>query len=388
MSTVIDLSVPDTVRSLGGPPQVLPTGERPNETVYARPTPEATRVGKWPNAPWIRESHPDHYFDIFTDDFYAETRRFITSQTPIGSIGSCFATRIAHQLQLWGYNYVIEEDDLPSTVPLSRLASTTFRMAPARCGTLFDTPGMRQVVERAFGLWEPPHVIARTKDGRVVDPFRTIVQDFRTVEEYEADRASHTAALQRALLKCDVMILTLGLTEAWEYVPTGDFVSLPQLALAPNLFRRRRLSVAENLAELERLFSVYRAHKPTIRFIVSVSPVPLNKSFSRDHIVVANAYSKATLRVVAEEFVGRHPEVAFYFPAYEAVIHGTREPWEEDKRHVSAAAVARVMTLFQKVFLVDQKPLPLAPHDDKPRRPLRARANRLLRSLRRHMVKP
>jgi GSCFA family protein len=360
---VIDLSIPDVVQRLETPEAaVLAPDERPNETVYARLTPESTRVGKWPNAPWIRETQPDHYFEIFTDDFFSTTHRFVTSETPIGSIGSCFATRIAHQLQLWGYNYVLEEDDLPPGTPLAELASTTYRTAPARCGTLFDTPGMRQVVERAFGLWSPPRVIARTRDGRIVDPFRTVTQSFRTAEEYEADRERHTDALRRALLKCEVMILTLGLTEAWQFTPTGDFVSLPQLARAPGLFRRRRLSVDENLAELERLLTVYRRHRPDIRLIVSVSPVPLNKTFSRDHIVVANCFSKAVLRVVAEEFVARHPGVAYYFPAYEAVTYGTRQAWEDDMRHVSPAAVARVMRLFQKVFLADQAPLPLAPH--------------------------
>ena len=360
---VLDLSLPDVVRSLERPGAVaVAPGERSNETVYARLTPESTRVGKWPNSPWIRRRQPDHYFDIFEDDFFSTTHRFIAPTTPIGSMGSCFATRIAHQLQLWGYYYVLEEDDLPPEIPVAQLASTTYRMAPARCGTLFDTPGMRQVVERAFGSWSPPRVISRAPDGRILDPFRTINQAFRTTEEYEEDRDRHTAALRRALLKCDVMILTLGLAEAWQFTPTGDYVSIPQLAQAPALFQRRRISVEQNLAELERLFAVYRAHKADIRFIVSVSPVPLNKTFARDHIVVANCHSKSVLRVAAEEFVTRHPGTVYYFPAYEAVLHGTQAAWEDDMRHVSPAAVARVMRLFQRIFLIDQAPLPLAAH--------------------------
>ncbi len=360
---VIDLSLSDAVRAFDDPgAEVVGPGEWPNESVYTRPTPERTRVAKWPNSPNIRERQPDHYFDLLTDEFFSTPHRFITPQTPIGSIGSCFATRIAHQLQLWRYNYVIEEDDLPPGIPLAELASTTYRMAPARCGTLFDAPSMRQVVERGLGLWSPPRVISRAPDGRIVDPFRTVNQDFRTLDDYTVDRERHTEALRRALLRCDVLILTLGLTEAWQFVPTGDFVSVPQLAQAPRLFRRRRLSLEENVAELERVLAAYRTVKPDIRLIVSVSPVPLNKTFSSDHIVVANCYSKSVLRVAAEEFVSRHAGVAQYFPAYEAVMYGTREPWEEDRRHVSPAAVGRVMRLFQKMFLVEQAPLALAEH--------------------------
>lgn len=359
---VVELDRPETWRHWADRDADVPgAGELPNVTVYARPTPERTRVMRWPNSPALRETEPDHYFDIFTDDFFSATHRWITRETAIGSIGSCFATRIAHQLQMWGYNYVLEEDDLPADVPLERLPSTTYRAGPARCGTLFDTPSMRQVVERAFGLWSPPKVITRS-GARIVDPFRTVNQPFQTVADYEADYEAHTHALRRALLRCEVFVLTLGLTEAWQFAPTGDYVSVPQLTRAPQLFRRRRLSVDENLAELERIFDVYRAHRPDVRFIVSVSPVPLNKTFTAEHVVVASSLSKAVLRVAAEEFVARHPGAAYYFPSYEAVLYGTRQPWEADMRHVSGEAVGRVMRLFQKMFLVDQAPLPLIPH--------------------------
>ena len=55
----------------------------------------------------------------------------------------------------------------------------------------------------------------------------------------------------------------------------------------------------------------------------------------------------------------------FYLPSYEVVTYGTREPWEKDMRHVSAAAVARVMNLFRTMFLTDQTtPLPLLMHEE------------------------
>jgi hypothetical protein len=158
---------------------------------------------------------------------------------------------------------------------------------------------------------------------------------------------------------------------------------VPQLASAPALFRRRRLSLEENLAELERLLSVYWAHKPDLQVIVSVSPVPLNKTFTTDHVVVANSLSKAVLRVAAEELVARHPGVVHYLPSYEAVLYGTREPWEEDMRHVSPAAVARVMRLFQKMFLVEQGPLPAVAHEAAFRAPRLPLARRIVRRARR-----
>ncbi len=325
-----------------------------NATCYLRSTPEQTRVVQWPNNQSAKVNAPEHYFDIYEDDFYRQTHRFVDKSTPIGSAGSCFALRIAHQLQAWGYNYVIEEDDLPPDFPLDNLSQSSYRMAPARVGTLFNVPSMRQMVERAFGCWEPEKIIAR--DGsRILDPFRDVRPLYSDEEGYERDYQAHTEALKRALLKCEVFVLTLGLIEAWQFAHSGDYTSIAPWKIEPALLRRKELTVAENVEELERLFDVYRRHRPDLKLIISVSPVPLNKTFSQtDHVVVANSRSKAVLRVAAEEFGNNHPDSVFYFPSFETVMYGCRAPWESDMRHVSGDAVGRVMRLFQKMFVVDQ----------------------------------
>jgi hypothetical protein len=331
-----------------------------NRSCYARTTAETQRTVAWPNNQRTRVSDPDFYFDIFEDLPYRETFRFIERTTPIGSAGSCFALRIAHQLQAWGYNYVIEEDDLPPDVPLDRLSTTAYRMAPARWGTLFNAPSMRQMVERAFGLWQPEPIVVQ-QGSRFIDPFRSIRALYADVDGYLVDYERHNQALRRALMSCEVFILTLGLTEAWRFAHSGDFTSIAPAHIDPALVRPHELTVAENVSELERLYEVYARHRPGIKLVISVSPVPLNKTFSqRSHVVAANALSKATLRVAAEEFCRNHPRDVFYFPSYEVVTSGTRNAWEADMRHVSAEAVSRVMTLFRTMFLADQSSL-LAP---------------------------
>ncbi len=326
-----------------------------NQSCYRRDKPEQTRVISWPNNPKIRQSRRSHYFDIFEDLPYRETFDLIDQSTPIGSAGSCFALRIAHQLQAWNYNYVIEEDDLPDDFPLSNLANSNFRTAPARVGTLFNTPSMRQMVERAFGEWEPDPLLYES-NGKLKDPFRSIAPLYQDEDGFLNDYAEHSAALRRALTKCKVFVLTLGLTEAWKFAHSQDFTSVAPHLVHPTLLRRHELTVAENVAELERLLEVYQRHCPDIKLIISVSPVPLNKTFSTtQHVVTANSLSKATLRVAAEEFCRNHPDQAFYFPSYEVVTCGTANPWEEDMRHVSADAVERVMMLFRRMFFVDKK---------------------------------
>jgi hypothetical protein len=111
--------------------------------------------------------------------------------------------------------------------------------------------------------------------------------------------------------------------------------------------------VEENLNELQRMLDILRHHNPEVELIVSVSPVPLHATFRghEQHVIAANAHSKATLRVVAEEFCARNPGV-HYFPSYEVVTQCAANPWEPDQRHVRREAVEQVMALFERMFVV------------------------------------
>ncbi len=53
-----------------------------------------------------------------------------------------------------------------------------------------------------------------------------------------------------------------------------------------------------------------------------------------------------------QEFANANDNVS-YFPAYEAVVYGSRQPFRDDGRHVSNEAIDRVMNLFKETFCVD-----------------------------------
>ena len=71
-------------------------------------------------------------------------------------------------------------------------------------------------------------------------------------------------------------------------------------------------------------------------------------------MVTSSCLSKSILRVAANEFALNHPKDVFYFPSYETVLYGCKDPWESDQRHVSPSAVERVMELFAEMFLEDK----------------------------------
>ncbi|MEK9753240.1 MAG: GSCFA domain-containing protein [Rhodospirillaceae bacterium] len=293
----------------------------------------------WPNPK--HEKHPSSLFDELP---YTQAVPLIDKSTPIGSAGSCFASEIAWYLQDNGYNYVVEEfDQRDAPKPES----------PARWGIIFNTPSFTQLAEKAFGLRSMPNLAEYHFVGQYwQDPFRENVA-YPSIEALEADRQNHVDACRHAFTKCKVFIITLGLNECWEYIPDGTVASRnPKTSLHFALFRHRVLSVQDNVQHLQRFLDVLRANNPDIKLIVTVSPVPFMATGlgAEKHVVVANAHSKAVLRVAAEEFVGAN-EGVHYFPSYEMVSHCIERPWEDDQRHVHRRAVARIMQLFEEMFV-------------------------------------
>ncbi len=322
-----------------------------NEFCYLRKDPSKTRVIQWPNNQYTKVKNPEHYFNIYEDVFYRERFPIINKSTPVGSAGSCFARAIAHQLQMSGFNYVVEEDDLPRDFKLEKLTNSPFRVSPARVGNLFNTPSMRQMVERGFGYWQPEYILAEN-NGQLFDPFRTSNALYKDYKGFIEDYNTHNKALSNALMKCDVFILTLGLTEAWYFAHSERYTSVSPHKIEPSLLRQKNLTLEENIQELEQLYSIYKKHKPNIKFIISVSPIPLNKTFSKkNHVVSATCLSKSILRVAANEFAQNHPQDVFYLPSYETIMYGCENPWESNKRHVNPEAVKRVMQLFAHMFV-------------------------------------
>jgi hypothetical protein len=275
---------------------------------------------------------------------YAQVHQFVTRTTPIGSAGSCFATEIRSILIKEGFNYVTTEPN---------------DFTCAAWGALYNVPSMRQLVEKAFGLTQTPHLVAVKQHMKseyaagfdIVDPFRQNVQ-FKSLDEYEANYQRHLDAARDALLKCEVFILTLGMNELWYLKSDGSILTRMLWDLSPALLDRRVLTVQENLDELNRMLEVWRHHNPAIKLIVTVSPVPLHATFQGDHthVIAATCHAKSTLRVAAEEFVRRNKDV-FYFPAYETVMYCTEKPFLADNRHVTPEAVAKVTKLFKLMFV-------------------------------------
>ncbi len=286
-----------------------------------------------------------------------ENLSLIDKDTPIGSAGSCFAVEIAQNLLHRGFNYVWKEAPRDPATGLPALADAEPRLEDvqfsANYGILFNAPSFCQIAEKAFGEREMPRVLVQDRKPPhfFMDPFRENV-NFTSIADYEADYDNHVAACRDVFMTCEVFVVTLGLNECWAMTYDGSVLSRNPRGYMSGFLKHRRLSVSENVESIQRFFDVIRAHNPKMKLIVSVSPIPFMATALAEtqHVIAANGHSKAVLRVAAQELAERNEDI-HYFPSYEMVTMCCKDPWDADQRHVSRAAVGRVMDLFDAMLV-------------------------------------
>jgi|SRR5665213_1678564 len=106
------------------------------------------------------------------------------------------------------------------------------------------------------------------------------------------------------------------------------FARVPQpSAFDPSRHEFHNYRYGEIRDGLEETIELIRSVNPAIRFVLTVSPVPLIATASGQHVLVATVQSKSTLRAVAGDLAADRSEID-YFPSYEIVssfpFRGTR----------------------------------------------------------------
>lgn len=155
---------------------------------------------------------------------------------------------------------------------------------------------------------------------------------------------------------CRVVFITLGLVEVWfdqkaqVYLNTTPTQEMQKLH--PGRYVFKVSNYVENMQNMENLHALMSRHgHPELQMVVTTSPVPLNATFTDQDVVVANTYSKAILRVVAQDFAAAHDNVQ-YFPSYEMVMNSQRDmAWEDDLRHVQGSMAQHIMNVFMQHYV-------------------------------------
>lgn len=280
----------------------------------------------------------------------------IGARTKVAAAGSCFAQHIGRYLKAAGCAALVTEQAHPVLTEAAAQA-LNYGVYTARTGNIYTARQLRQLIERAYGRFQPTEDIWDEGGGVWLDPFRPVIQPggFTSRREYDIDRERHFAAVREAFETLDVFIFTLGLTEAWRARADGAvFPVCPGVSggrFSPAAHEFVNFGVEEVVEDLHAFLRALRAVNPGAKVILTVSPVPLVATAEPQHVLASSVYSKSVLRVAAEITVRAHSDVA-YFPSYEIVASGyAGDYFAADRRSVTEAGVAHVMRVFAKNYL-------------------------------------
>jgi len=291
----------------------------------------------------------------------------------VATFGSCFAQHIGRALRARGFNWFITER-APAGLSPAHQTLFNYDLFSARTGNIYTVSLLNQWIDWAVGDKAPPEEYW-VSNGRFIDPFRPRVEPdgFESLEELLACRKHTIACFRQAIVDSHVFVFTLGLTESWfnaaggyEYPmcpgTAGGTFDPKQHVFMNQDFDFIRGNLNHAIAKMRRLNS-------RLRFLLTVSPVPLTATNSGRHVLVATMESKSVLRAVAAKVTtGR--QAIDYFPSYEIItspVFGGRF-FEPNLRSIAPAGVSFVMDSFfaaqeEKYGAVKPVSIPRAPRD-------------------------
>lgn len=285
------------------------------------------------------------------------------SKAKIFTIGSCFAEEIRKALT----------QSSMTCLPMYR--NISFDPKSAKVDTLperehmnyYNSFSILQELERAEkswrqepdDLWELPNVTI--KDSKIVrqkgsvayqDPYRRLV--FANTREALWDIIEQiNTVMSEGIRSADVVFITLGMTETFFQKKTGKAVNQFPLyggGVGKEETFFRNSSFEDNLENLRRSIAILQRLNPRAKTVITVSPVPLNRTFTAQDIFVANMHSKSTLRAAVGEVVSETDQ-ATYFPAYEVVMAAGISGFKDDMLHVQPKLAEQIVRAFIEAHL-------------------------------------
>lgn len=278
--------------------------------------------------------------------------KFTISRTDrIATIGSCFAQHIARRLKAAGAHF-LDMEPPPHGLPRAEAARFGFGLFSARYGNVYSPKQLRQLARDSRWRRVDRSAIWRRGD-RYFDALRPGVEPdgLPNAKTVALHRYDHLHRVGRLFRQCDVIVITLGLTEYWADRRTGRaFATCPGVVAGtfdPARHVMRNATYREARADLAAAIRTMRRRNRSLRVILTVSPVPLTATATGAHVLAANTYSKSTLRAVAGDIANGDP-LTDYFPSYEmaAMRPDGRTMFEPDLRQVSARGIDLIMARF------------------------------------------
>lgn len=310
----------------------------------------------------VPTDHPNKKWEVLynTGALTLRANRIFRRDMGFMTIGSCFAEEIRKALTARGVRCHPEYRRI--AIDPERMKIDTL---PAREHmNYYNTFSIRQELERAAGLWTqsasdlwlvPKRDI---QNGQFVAGERTLCQDpyrrltfGRTPEDLHEALAQINAVMRDGFQQADVCVITLGMTEVFKKKDNGLVCNQVPVYGGGSGLRETAFHASDFMENLENMRVSLRLLKemnPKVQVVLTVSPVPLHRSFNTHDIFVNNYESKCTLRAVAGQ-ICREYDWVHYFPSFEIVWGtGATAYQAKDRLHVKEEVVERIIAAFME----------------------------------------
>lgn len=297
--------------------------------------------------PSVAEKDPLDFSGIYKKKFT------LSLDDKVATAGSCFAQHLTRAMKQNGFS-ILDVEPPPRMLERKYHSDYGFNLYSARYSNIYTVRQLLFLVKEAFGLLENPDPVW-TKNGRYYDSMRPAVDPngLESPNEVKLLRTIHLKKVKQMLQEMDVFIFTLGLTETWEYKNSGwVFPTVPGSIAGTfdnKIYSFVNFDYNKIYSDLKELFNILEKHNNSsnLRYIFTVSPVPLTATYSTEHILSANTYSKSILRSIAGYLSETHSNID-YFPSYEIISNTWSRGifYEQNCRSVRDSGVNIVMNVF------------------------------------------
>lgn len=267
------------------------------------------------------------------------------------TIGSCFARNMERHMALLGFQ--IPTMQIDPKYSLINAASSQGGSDPIVSAIFnkYTPPSIYQELKWAYDIRNRDDRVRESdcqplflnaENGQVCDlhVFPIELVDYQLAIE----RRQAVYTVFRQAFDAEVVIITLGLIEAW-WDSKSDLYALKlpdqEFRFPSGRFFYERLMFAQCYDFLCKALDLLDSTGKK-KHLLTASPVVLQRTFTRDDVIVANMYSKSVLRAVAGQISSERENVD-YFPSFESVILTKQNyVWSDDLMHVSDGFVSRI----------------------------------------------
>lgn len=265
------------------------------------------------------------------------------------TLGSCFARELETGLLNRGYSVLSR----PSIIP-SDLFEVRNGVASQDFYNRYNLASMHQeILNLTIGndALNSDSLIYINNNGLYDDCHYTPALTSATLEVVKKRRETITLTLAEAIKNSQIVVITLGLCEAWQDTDSDSYlnvISSPfMLKKYSNRLKLQNLNFIDCVKHIDGILNLLSDKK----VILTVSPVPLTSTFNNQDVVIANHAAKSILRAVAQYATTQYDNVD-YFPSYEMVSYSEpRFAWKSDGRHVSRSMVDNIINLAITSYL-------------------------------------